>query len=249
MKRDSNKQYHNEGDEAEVLTPTPGTMKGDLKYHHKTFGVVNFSRTQTSRTNLFGSSVQHSHTILMTIQRADYNRSSLGYDSYYGQEQLISIEMSPNQFANAITNMNSGGVPCTIKYIGGEYMGAVPKLDDKKTQATNEFKEAQQEFVARFTDKINRVEELIAKGRAGKGELKEISDLLGFFKAELTQNQPFHMNQFIKGMDTVVNEAKAEIEAYVISTIHNKGIQAINQEGGFSLPEGTNEKNVIHIGE
>lgn len=236
-------------EEEEILSPTPGLMKGDLRYEHNTFGMIHINRTQGTPDALFGSSVTHSNSIRITISRAEYNRSVLGYDSYFGKQQLMEIELSPNQFASAITNMNAGGTPCTLRFMDGKYLGKVPKLDSKKAQATDEFRVAQEKFVARFSTQIGEIQELIEKGRAGKGDLKKISDLLGLFKTELTSNQPFHMDQFIRGMDIIVNEARAEIESHLMHTIHAKGLEVMQREGGLNLQEATEDTPFIQINE
>jgi len=98
---------------------------------HESYGLVGFSRTTHGGggdgANLFGCSIKHNHTIVLKIKRATKERS-LHDDRYYGGETLIEVEMSPNQFAEAITSMNIGdGMPCTIRYVGRQRMAECPE--------------------------------------------------------------------------------------------------------------------------
>lgn len=95
--------------------------------HHESYGLAQFSRIGGKSGKLFGSSIEHQHFIELTISRASRSRQ-FQHDHYMPDQELISVFMSPTQFAELLTSLNVGtGVPVTIKHIaaltGGE---AVP---------------------------------------------------------------------------------------------------------------------------
>ena len=100
---------------------------------HESYGMIGFSRCQSSRaTNLFGSAVKHHNLITLVIRRAD-KRRDLNRTWYFGQEELISVVMSPTQFVDAISNFNMGdGVPCTIEYVNRKMMAPCPETSEKE---------------------------------------------------------------------------------------------------------------------
>lgn len=203
-------------------------------FEHESFGKLSFCRTTSNQTNLFGSSVKHSNTVTLEILTASLTRS-LGQNHTYGQKHLIRVELSHNQFASAIANMNTSGVPCTLRYVGGKRMEDVPDMGSEKEKARSDMEERGRAFVKRFEVEQAKLDELINKGKAGKGDLMAISRLLEFFKQELIQNQPFFAEQFERAMDKVVTEAKSEIEGFLMSTIYEKGLDVMRQEGGVFL--------------
>lgn len=128
-------------------------------------------------------------------------------------------------------------------------MAKVPNMESKRAQAAKEMENRGRKFVDRFKAQKARLAELVNKGRAGKTDLEEITKLMSFFEQELVHNMPFFAEQFDRVMDIVVNEARAEIEAYVVTTIHNKGIETINNEGGITLPGSQDEGSFIQLQE
>ena len=87
---------------------------------HESYGKISIHRIQNGNAQrLFGSDVKHHNTIQIEIKQCSVDRH-LNEEWYYGENILAEIELSPVQFAEAITNMNTEGVPCTIRYINGK---------------------------------------------------------------------------------------------------------------------------------
>jgi len=210
-------------------------------YKHESYALIGFSR-QSSNINhsLFGSSIKHSNTISLKIKRAE-KRRDLNRDWYHANEQLIEVEMSQTQFAEAITSMNIGdGQPCTLRYIG------INKMEDPPDESKR------LEFEKEFDKKAKLVGEnaqtlaadlrmhLINKGT--RKELKEISVRLNNIVMQLQQNMPFIQSSFNEAMDKTVTEAKGEVEAFVQNRITSLGIEGLKNQ----LPQiESSPKNII----
>lgn len=84
-----------------------------MEYRHDSQGMLSFSKTQGGSRNLFGSSISPSETVRLSIKQAISERSN-NTDRFYpinGEKgDLIQVEMSLSQFAQAISSMNTGGV-------------------------------------------------------------------------------------------------------------------------------------------
>ena len=75
---------------------------------HESYGIIGISRvTSHPAKNLFGSSVKHTHSMALRIKTASVDRH-LNQDWYHAENELIEIEMSPTQFAEMITSLDTG---------------------------------------------------------------------------------------------------------------------------------------------
>ena len=95
-------------------------MAFNNKERHPSYGMLQFNRTSGGKTALFGSSIQHSDTIMMRLRQGEVSRD-INNDWFFGADVIVEVEMSYSQFAECITSMNMGsGVPVTIRYIKGQ---------------------------------------------------------------------------------------------------------------------------------
>jgi hypothetical protein len=140
------------------------TMNSDI-YTHPTFGVISFGRTQGTSTPLFGSSVEHHHTIRVSIKTAELHRS-LSNDHIMSDKVIVEAEMSPSQFADAITSFNCGEIPITLRWTRetGYIKDTVP-FQNKVAQFNNEFQEHIDVLSKDFDDVINLAKDTNAQKR------------------------------------------------------------------------------------
>ena len=128
--------------------------------NHPSYGMLGFCRTSRSSTHLFGSSIQHKNTIVMTLKHGELNRQ-LNEDYYFGREVIAEVEMSFSQFAEAITAINVGdGVPCTIRFT--EKDGAITESPfiSKQEQFENEFNEHLDNVKQETADTIEEIKQI-----------------------------------------------------------------------------------------
>jgi len=203
---------------------------------HPSYGLARFTRGSSARgIPLFGSSIQNKHTITLDIFRAEHKRD-LSNDWYDSKENLIQIEMSQNQFAELLTNMNHGeGVPVTIRHINLERYPEPPfiaKADLFKGEFANKMHNHSVDL-KRGLEKT--VDILQSKTTISKGDreliLKEISTVFSMLESSI----PFTNNQFIEAIEQTVTEAKSEIEAFVENKIRSAGLEAL----GFNRADNT----------
>lgn len=122
-----------------------GTNEVETK--HPSYGMISLSRISAHGRALFGSSITHENSIELTISRASDIRD-LHRNWYNPREELIRVEMSPTQFVEAMTTMNTTGIPCTIIAINRERQEPCP-LNHVRQLGQNEFKKRLQEVLGK----------------------------------------------------------------------------------------------------
>lgn len=204
-------------------------MKDEIKETHESYGMLRFSRFSGGNNIYFGSSITHSGGISLTIKRGGVARS-LKNDWYFGKDVVCEIEMSPSQFAEAITNMNCGdGVPCTIKYLTGKKMEN-PPFTNKRLQFEKEFKHSFDNLIEELKAITENAENLLSnKKPLNMSEKKEIISALQGCAAFMKYNLPFINQQFNEQMDKTVKEAKGEVDNLITHSITRLGIEKLNE--------------------
>jgi hypothetical protein len=203
----------------------------DKEYTHESYGLVEFNRISGGNGRLFGSSVEHQHSIRIRVSQATLIRSNLHYDRYFTKDRIVEIDMSPTQFAEAITSMNTMGNPCTIRSrVGsdGEYKSIEPcPFMNKREQFENEFKDIMDNASEDITNTSEEIEEILAKKTVNKGDREIIRGLLYRIKMSLTDKAPFMAKMYNEQLDKTAAEAKGEIEAFAEHKLRSIGIDNI----------------------
>ncbi len=172
------------------------------------------------------------------IRTAKHMRS-LSHDWYYGDKEIIEIEMSPAQWAEAITSPNIGdGVPCTILYLQDEKMPDVETMSEKKV-FEKEFKKDLNETVEGLREAYNAAKQLLTKKSLTKADREQLLGVFAKVLQEVECNFPFVAKSFNEAMDKVVHSAKLEVESFVLHQIMIKGLEAIQGETLVGLPDGS----------
>jgi hypothetical protein len=207
----------------------------DETIQHESFGLISLNRFSGGARPLFGSSIQHKQCVQLTISQAEVHRS-LNRDSYYDTVEIIEVEMSQTQFAEAITTLNhGGGVPCTIKRIKGRTIASPPIVNERQ-RIQDEFERDCKEIAHDLDASIRRVSEILAKPSISKADRKLITDALSTAKMRLANNLPFVHGQFDEAMDKTVTQAKGEIEAFFTNALIKAGQTAL-AESREAMPE------------
>jgi hypothetical protein len=207
---------------------------------HPSYALARFSRISGGHRALFGSSIQSQQTITLTITRARHDRSS-NNDWYYGQEELIEVEMSQNQFAELITSMNMGqGIPVTIRHINLERYPN-PPFQSKADIFAGEFAKSMHNFTIDMKKLVEQsVDMLKNKATIGKGDRDVILKNIDQLVSHISSTIPFVSQQFQESMEKTVVEAKSEIEAFIENKIRTTGLEAL----GFKKEDNT---PIFHI--
>lgn len=196
---------------------------------HPCYGMLGFSRRSGGASPLFGSSIQHKDTIVMTLKHGELSRH-LNSDHYFGKGIIAKVEMSYSQFAEAITAMNVGdGVPCTIRFTEKDGYVAERPFTSKKEQFEQEFAEHLDEVKKEARDTISEVKEIFEKKSIGKGDKEEILRKLEHLASQIGTNTEFIYGQFNEQMDKTVMEAKGEIEAFCQNKMNSIALAALSE--------------------
>lgn len=214
---------------------------------HPSFGMVGISRRSSSGANpLFGSNIQHQHTITLTIKQAENNRH-LNRDWFHAKGQLIEIEMSGSQFSELITSFNMGdGVPCTIRQIGGKSLPDPPyenPIDIFQKEFASKLNNLGVEFKSMVEDCMTMLKE---KSTINKGDRDFIANSISRLMQEIQSNVPFIAQQFNESMEKTVSQAKTEIETFVTNKMMSIGIDVTKTNPDLFL-QGTkidDQKNI-----
>lgn len=189
---------------------------------HPAYGMLSFRHRQGTKTNMFGSSIEHNDFISMTLYHGKVTRG-LNTDWYHGDKIIAEVEMSYSQFAEAITSMNMGsGVPCTIRWT--EKDGRIPECDfvNKRHQFEDEIKERLDTATSTSKALIDEITELFnTKKTISKADKTEILKKLNKIYSEINANMNYTYQMFNEQMDKTVSEAKGEIEAFCQNKINS----------------------------
>lgn len=202
-----------------------------MKYNfeiHESYGMVNICRVSNgNQQRLFGSDIKHRNTIRLEIKQGRVNRD-YNKEWYSGEEVLAEIEFSPVQFAECITNMNTSGVPCTIRYINNKHVENPPEILNKKEIFRSEFKEDLDKLYLNLQESIKTIEDSINKKKPlNKSEKYVVLNSLYKLTQDLKSNIPYMTKCFDEQMNKAITSGKSEIEAYVQNKITNLGLEKL----------------------
>jgi hypothetical protein len=209
-------------------TVKPTITDGDET--HPAWGMIGASRVSSSSpgATLFDSDIRHQHYVVVRLKRATRKRD-LGHDFKHGRGEIVAVAMSEAQWASFVSTMNVGdGVPCTIEHVGAEPMPGVehdPRLAVSMDEVGRAAEKALEEIQAAFstyqahkTDANRRTLEYAIKNAPG--------------------NMRFAANSLSEHAENVVQRARADIEAMVVSKAEQLGIDPADVADPKLLGEG-----------
>ena len=202
---------------------------------HESYGLLAISRVTGTPRSLFGSTIRHGDTITLTISEGKVYRD-FQRNRYMEGKELIKVEMSQSQFAEAITTMNVGsGVPVTLQHVLGSRKAEPPSVDFKE-RAKNELKKEMDVLAERIAELAKDAKEILTRkgGPINAAEKKKILDDLMHLKQEVESNIPFAHECFQEAVDETVVQAKAEVDACMTSMRERLG-QAV-LDGKMEVP-------------
>lgn len=198
---------------------------------HESYGMLKINRVSNGKEKiLFGSSIPHRETILLSIYPGSVERH-LNHDWYskHGVE-FIEIEMSTSQFSEAISSLNQGsGVPVTIRSINGRSIEEPPFIN-KRIQFEDEFRERMEKLEKQLNTLTKETENILKNKKSiNKGDRELILQQIYSLQKEIASNIPFIQSSFNEEMDKIVKESKAEIDAYSINKINQLGLSTLKE--------------------
>jgi hypothetical protein len=197
---------------------------------HESFGTISICRAQGRFDNLFGSNIDTNHAVHLTIQRAE-RRHEHAHDWIHGREELVSVYLSPLQFAEFLTSMGQGeGIPCTLDRVAGTKMEQPPETEATARKVVREFVEKTEDIAVFAKGADQLVKDILAKGqKMKKGDREELQSIMTKMVRLTTDSAPFLIKQAEEHIDKMVSEAKATITQHA----NVLGVEA----GAVTLPK------------
>jgi len=206
-------------------------MEDGKKVQHESYGMISISKFTSNHSQFFGSDLIHNSGVSITISGGE-KRNHLSRDWFHSTEELIKVELSGNQFVDAITSgMNTSGVPCTITRFNGVGVEQTQHVEDKKEVFRNDM----QDTHVKYHERISTILDMLDGNTIGKKKAAEIKHEIEILKQYISSNTNFVMNSFNEAMEKTVVEAKHSISNYIDSKVTSLGIEAIRDQLQVSI--------------
>jgi hypothetical protein len=205
-----------------IEEPTVKEHSDEVVTTHPAFGQIGASRV-SGDTYLYGSDFAHHHYVTISISRSELHRN-LNRDWHFGRNELIEVALSEAQWATFVSSMNVGsGVPCTIQHVAHQMTPGLPAPQKQVDKFAQEMKDTMAEMMANVETMRKEVKELgISQKKAAALDMN-----LQVLHGRLESNYSWVAKQFDEHMETTVEKAKVEVNAYVINQVQRAGLQAL----------------------
>ncbi|WP_020142331.1 hypothetical protein [Terracoccus sp. 273MFTsu3.1] len=200
------------------------TTDADGWEHHPAFGSITAHRISTTPgAVLFDSEIRHTYFVRVTIspmqRKRDLNRDWL----HTGNRPLMEVDMSEAQWASFVSSMNTSGVPCTIRTKENDHN--IPNLpfDARLALSAKETQDAAQHAFEGIKEAMDALEAL--PSNAGVKARREAMRRLHFAIENAPKNVEFAAKSLTEHTENVVQKARADIEAMVVSRAQALGVE------------------------
>ena len=207
-----------------------GSDKFDV-INHPAYGTITMTTTSSGcGKTLFGSDIDHNHTVRITISHAEVHRN-LCRDWVHPGNQLISFQMSQAQFAQFITSAGNGvGTPITIEWL--PQVGHIPEIRNPKTKSEThrrEIRDAAVKAQEKMAKDVAALKALLASGKIGKRDLAEIVRSMEINLGNAPANMAFVVESAEEALSKAESDAKIEVESYIQMAASRLGLKNIGE--------------------
>lgn len=199
-------------------TKTDEASRG-VKFDHPSYGVVKASRI-SGQTDLFMVDYPQRHYIGISVETATHRRD-LSNDWVFGEREIVHFYMSEVQWARFVASIgDGGGVPCTLYNYrdpgtGKTILTAMHQSHQSRSALfAEEVEETARDATGALDKALAKAREMVDGGPAKKSDLKVLVDAIETAQRELGANLPFVIKQAGEAIETAVESAKGEIDAY-----------------------------------
>jgi hypothetical protein len=202
----------------------PPTTDLDGWEHHPAFGSITAHRISgTPGAVLFDSEIRHTYFVRVTIapmeRKRDLNRDRL----HTGSRPLMEIDMSEAQWASFVSSMNTSGVPCTIRTKETDQFVPGLEFDARLAISAAETKESARKAFDQIKEAMAALEGLDPK--AGVKARREAMRRLHYAIENAPANVEFAAKSLTEHTENVVQKARADIEAMVVTHAQQLGVE------------------------
>lgn len=229
------------------VTATTGPMEG-YRMEHPCFGHVQINRWHgNAKDHLFMSNVESFSGMSIEINHAELQRH-LGEDHIFTKSHIIRIDLTPAQFADLLTNMNSGGVPCTIRYNAAEpvelrSVPSMPQIETAMNKVEAEFDQALQDL--EFIDQETALSIRDAISKLPAKHQTAVVEAINGISAKVKSHLVFIRKQWEASAQKTVTQLKHEVSNYTLHMLKSAGVMNLNDARVPTLPENFGEQKTL----
>jgi hypothetical protein len=198
----------------EPITSAPGARDG-RDDNHPAFAVASVTRSSGTPRSLFQSDLRHNETIRLTVSTAERTRD-LNRDWVHPRQALIEVEMSLSQWGALVSSIGLGsGVPVTLRYTHEDGTVADLPYEPRIAESVTETKSAVSKMLERARVTLEALEAAVESK-----SLKAMRAALSAHKVSLEHaesNSAFAVNSLKEAAETVTHQARADIEAQILT--------------------------------
>lgn len=216
--------------------------RGALRFRHPAYGTVEVSHPMGGSDVYFGSRVEHQSRVCVTINTGSLKRN-LSNDWIHSEKLLVELEFTDAQWAQFVSSHSGRATPCTFRHYpkgalenGLEVVPGIAGDPDARPSFSDEMRETMRKEIAGLQDAVKRMDAMLESRKLGKKELQEIRNNVAWGAGRGASNVGFVAEQFTEHMETVVSDARIEIEATMHNTIQVIGLDAVKRMRELSGP-------------
>lgn len=184
------------------------------KLTHPAFAQISAHRVSGHAT-LYGSDFHHQNHIRVSIARSELTRG-LSTDWPHTGRELIEVSLSEAQWAHFVSSLNVGtGTQCTLSHVNREVVPGLPDPVSRTDQFGAEMHARQQRALASLALLSGAINEA---GLSGK-KAATLVNLVRRAAQDIDGNTKFVADMFGEHMEKVVQDAKAEVNAYALGVL------------------------------
>jgi hypothetical protein len=202
-------------------------------FNHPAFGQITVHRISGHRA-LYGSDFEHSGFVRVAIHESELNRD-LSRDWHFAKREIVAIDMSEAQWAAFVSSFNQGsGVPCTIAHREGRAIPEFPLRDEGQ-----EYKVEADAKLSASIESLKKTIKIVEENTVGLTKAKAAAILAPLQKTlqELQANLPFVAQSFGEHMETRVEKAKVEVNAYMTNTLARAGLEHLQAQAPLQITQ------------
>lgn len=200
----------------------------EIKQEHPSQIQVSFSRCQSSHpVSFYGSDIGCNSYIMLEI-RTSVKTRRLSNDYFFADDIILRARLSPNQFSELLTTMNThGGVPATLEdfYPRGLPSGKIPEPihEDKVEIFKKEIDLDTNKIFLSINELTNDIKNIKISNKQKDELLKKISGIKSIFTSTL----PFIIEQAKEQVDNIMTAGKGAIDSFYTGMINRLGLEAL----------------------
>jgi hypothetical protein len=202
---------------------------------HPAYGVISVSRPTGGKTMLFDSAIKHGSVVAIQISEAQNDRA-LNRNWIHEKKRICEFYMSEAQWAQFVSSAGmGGGTPITFRAKPDAdakllHVPGIAPHENMKQTFSREMRESCEQYVKELSKLQAEVKAYATAGKANKTQLNDIVSRLDTFTRNFPSNMAFTQKQFAEAMEATTEQAKSDIEAFVVNMAMNTGLDVLRTQ-------------------